>query len=359
MGFFRPLIREHVHQQIGKQKPPRNAGIRNEDASTLVDFNESPDELTTESAIYTEAQQPRLINRLSEIYGTPAEHIYLTPGADEAIKYLTWALCDPEDAILIHGPSYPSYENFANLFQAAVLDVALDKTRDDFELKTAEIIDQIKNADDRLKLVYLCNPNNPTGSYFDENHIYDILVAARNKGIAAVVDEAYIEFSGKDSILKKEAEFPNLVVLRTLSKAYSLAGERVGVVICRDPLLLDAIDTVSPIFPIPVSALENASKVLDPMREQYFIDKRTRIAEQRDTLLESIQEARGMIGFRSSASCLIVGCDNSQALHQEFMNNGVSVKHVSGLGVRISIEDNAEQNRQFARIIHDTAARLG
>ena len=353
MRFFDTLITDHAKSLKGKGKPPRQAGMRpNADEEGIhIDFNEAGSSITGTSAVYKEAQDREIIERLSEIYGVPKNSLFLTPGADEAIRYLTQALCDPGDKVLIHTPTYGSYQSCAASFRAAAHDIPLKREGNDFQLETKKIIDTINTENTGLKLVYICNPNNPTGSYFDENHVEDILKAAKQKNIGVVVDEAYIEFSGMPSITQRLNTHENLIVLRTLSKAYSMAGERIGVVICQDQNLLDAIYTFTPAFAIPVSAMDKTREVLKPENEQAFHDQRTRIAEQRDALLDAITEVKGLTAFRSVASCLVVGTHEVESLLKHLSDNRIFAKGFPNLGVRLSVEDNLEQNASIADII--------
>lgn len=267
----------------------------------------------------------KLIGALVRAYGVPAEWIMLTSGADAGIHNLNEVFCGPGNKVLVHRPTFFAYETFADKFQATVHDCPLIREPGNFRLDTRKIIDSIKTPDSGLKVVYLCNPNNPTGTYFDEDEILAIVGAAREAGIAVVVDEAYIEVSGKESILKHMGEEPsNLIVLRTMSKAYSFAGARVSSIITNDPAFKRILQHVSqPTYPVSSPACEKALEILDPSQDAPIRESWKRIRAEREILHEALVATTGIKSHRSAGNFLLFGVENARNAFRHFAQHGI------------------------------------
>jgi len=184
----------------------------------LLDANENP--FNTGVNRYPDPLQQKLKLKLSQIKQVSAENIFLGNGSDEPIDLLIRAFCEPGvDNIVCIKPTYGMYK------------VCADINRVDFRevlLTTRLQIDKgalLKASDNQSKLLFLCSPNNPTSNSFNRD---DILFAISNFQGLVVLDEAYIDFSGENSLLPLLASYPNLVILQTLSKAWGMAGIRLG-----------------------------------------------------------------------------------------------------------------------------------
>jgi histidinol-phosphate aminotransferase len=169
---------------------------------------------------YPDPQQINVKEKLSAIKGIPTQNIFLGNGSDEAIDVLFRIVCEPsKDNIIINTPTYGMYKVCADINNVVVREVPLNKF---FQLD----MDGIKMAiDNNTKIIFICSPNNPTGNSIVKNDIEKIL--KEFNGIV-VIDEAYINYSTQPSLVKALLDYPNLVILQTLSKAWGLAGLRLG-----------------------------------------------------------------------------------------------------------------------------------
>lgn len=208
---------------------------------------------------YPEPQPAELVARLVTLYGVTPGRVLVTRGSDEGIDLLLRAFCAAgRDAILITPPTYGMYAVSAGIQGARVVTVPLDAARD-FALEPDALL-ATAAATPGLKLVFLCSPNNPTGQLLDRDDVLRITQALAGRAVV-VVDEAYAEFALFPSLAADLAAHPNLVVLRTLSKAYGLAGARVGVTL-GDPALLAVLRKILAPYPIPTPVLRAALEAL-------------------------------------------------------------------------------------------------
>ena len=189
--------------------------------SLLLDANESPfnDPLNR----YPDPQQKQLKKVIAEGLNIDVSNLFLGNGSDEAIDLLIRAFCKPEiDEIISIDPSYGMYEVSARINDVRIKKVLLNE---DFSLNSSRILEAVSET---TKLIFICSPNNPTGNILEKTEILNLV---KNFNGIIVVDEAYIDFTGTKGLLKEINDFPNLVVLRTLSKSWALAGIRLGMAI--------------------------------------------------------------------------------------------------------------------------------
>ncbi len=230
---------------------------------------------------YPEQQPAALIARLADLYGVKPAQIMAGRGADEAIEVLLRTFCEAgQDSILTCPPTFGYFETCAAIQGAQTL---LAPLRADFSYDGDLIAAEIRSAGRGLKIVFLCSPNNPTGHVIEPNIVTDL--CQEFPEILIVIDEAYAEFSSADSFACQINQYPNLVVLRTLSKAYSLAGARMGVAIA-DPRVINLMLKVLPPYPIarPVeqavmAALTPAAMPVHEARLKLWKSERTRMAK--------------------------------------------------------------------------------
>jgi histidinol-phosphate aminotransferase len=200
---------------------------------------------------YPEPHPHLLAARLAELYGVRADQLLPGRGSDESIDLLTRGFCRAGvDNVIICPPTFGMYAVAARIQGAAVREVPLLRERG-FELDVPGVL---AACDANTRLVFLCSPNNPTGNAMEPAAIEQLLAALSSKALV-VVDEAYIEFSGDASLIGALARFPNLVVLRTLSKAYGLAGARLGSLIAA-PEIVTLLGKVIPPYSIPQLTIE-------------------------------------------------------------------------------------------------------
>ncbi|MCL1085989.1 histidinol-phosphate transaminase [Shewanella glacialipiscicola] len=201
---------------------------------------------------YPECQPPELIKAYSEYSGVSAQKIVASRGADEAIELLIRAFCIPGvDSIACFGPTYGMYTISASTFNVGVKALNLSV---EYGLPTS-YVDEVRGA----KLVFICNPNNPTGTVIEKAIIEQAIKALPDALV--VIDEAYIEFCPEYSVANLLASYPNLVVLRTLSKAFALAGARCGFMLANEAVIEIIMRVIAP-YPVPLPVSEVATQAL-------------------------------------------------------------------------------------------------
>ena len=222
---------------------------------------------------YPEPHPQVLAQRLATLYGVTERQLLPGRGSDESIDLLVRGFCRAGvDNVVICPPTFGMYAVAARIQGAAVREVPL--VRDSgFALDTTGVL---AACDANTKIVFLCSPNNPTGNAMAPEAIEELLVALSERALV-VVDEAYIEFSGDRSLTTELTRFPNLVVLRTLSKAYGLAGARVGSLIAA-PEIVALLGKVIPPYSIPQLTIE---AVLATLGEGQLAIQRERVAQVR------------------------------------------------------------------------------
>lgn len=208
---------------------------------------------------YPEPQPAEVVARLASLYGVKPDRILVTRGSDEGIDLLLRAFCRAgQDSILFTPPTYGMYSVAAAIQGARVITVPLVREKD-FALDADAVL---RAVTPETKLVFLCSPNNPTGQLLDRDAVLKVVTALAGRAVV-VVDEAYAEFSTEPSLVQELDANPNLVVLRTLSKAYGLAGARVGVTLA-SPALIGVLQKIIAPYPIPAPVVRAALDALTP-----------------------------------------------------------------------------------------------
>lgn len=208
---------------------------------------------------YPDPQPPDLLASLGALYGVPINQLLVTRGADEGIDLLVRTFCRAgQDAILITPPTYGMYVVAAGIQGAQVVRVPLIREKE-FALDADAVLAAVTPA---VKLVFLCSPNNPTGGLLERAAVMKVVRTLASRAVV-VVDEAYVDFSDVPSLAAEIPANPNLVVLRTLSKAFGLAGARIGTTIA-DPAVIAVLQKVIAPYPIPVPVLLAARAALSP-----------------------------------------------------------------------------------------------
>lgn len=247
-----------VRENILKLKPYISFRDHNEfNEPTFLDANESP---FGEWNRYPDSTQRKLKNKLAELKNLSAKQIAVGNGSDELIDLIIKIFCEPKkDAILMMNPSFAMYGFYAAINENRVLQLNLDEN---FEIVKNDFLNIIK--EESIKIFFLCSPNNPTG-----NSTEDIEFYLQNFNGIVVVDEAYIEFSGKKSSLELLEKYPNLIVLQTFSKAWGMAGARVGVAYSSEEIT-QLINTVK--APYNVNALSQ-ELILNVLEDESALKK--------------------------------------------------------------------------------------
>ena len=229
-----------------------------------LDANENPETPSAGKPLlnrYPEPQPADLVAQLAALYGVAPAQVLVTRGSDEGIDLLLRTFCHTgQDAILITPPTYGMYVVAAGIQGARTVTVPLIREKN-FALDADAVLRAILAAPE-VKIVFLCSPNNPTGGLLDRTAVLSLVRSLAGRAVVAV-DEAYVDFSGQPSLAGEIAALPNLIVLRTLSKAYGLAGARVGTTIA-DPAVIAVLQKVIAPYPVPAPVLQAALAALTP-----------------------------------------------------------------------------------------------
>jgi len=265
---------------------------------------------------YPDPHQMKIKEKLTEIKGLPPRNIFLGNGSDECIDLLYRAFCNPcKDNVIIHPPTYGMYEVSAHIHDVEVRRAALTET---FELDLAEFEKQI---DEHTKMIWLCSPNNPTGNAFNRR---DIEVILNNFDGLVVIDEAYINFSSQMSFIRELTEYPNLVILQTLSKAWGLAGLRLGMAFASESIV-EVLNRIKPPYNIGQATQEIVLKALggtDVVNEMI-----RQIVQMRNELAKEISRLSSVINvYPSEANFLLVKIKNARKIYDELLNLGIVVR---------------------------------
>ena len=283
-------------------------------ASVFLDANENP--YNAPYNRYPDPMQWTLKARISEIKGVPVASIFLGNGSDEPIDLLLRAFCEPgKEKMLTTDPTYGMYQVAAEVNNVACVKVPL---RDDFSLDLPALLARI---DDATKLIYLCSPNNPTGNSLGHDVIREVL--RRFRGIV-VVDEAYIDFSAGPSFLRELGEWPNLVVLQTLSKAWGCAAIRLGMAFA-SPEIIGVLNKIKYPYNVNLLTQEKALELLDEdrMRTQLaqILQERTRLCRD----LSAIPLVRRI--YPTDANFLLVDVGDADGVYHKLVEEGIIVRN--------------------------------
>ena len=303
----------------------------------FLDANESPYDNGYNR--YPDPHQRQLKQRLAEVKGLPAENIFVGNGSDEAIDLLLRLFCEPriDNAVAI-APSYGMYRVAAAINDVELREVQLGA---DFALPVEELL---ARADGATKLMFLCSPNNPTGNAFPRAEL--LRLADGFDGIVAV-DEAYIDFADTPGLRDEIFARPNLVVLQTLSKAWGLAGLRVGLALA-DRRIVEWMSRVKYPYNIDEAAMQLAiERLAHPVEHRVAeIKAQRRVVADALARLPMVQRV-----YPSEANFLLVRFDDPEAVYARLIREGIIVRNRSGVRgcegcLRITI-GREEENRKL------------
>lgn len=221
-------INKYVRPNIRQLKPYSSAREEYKGKEAVfLDANENP--YNAPYNRYPDPLQTKLKEKISELKNISSDQLFLGNGSDEAIDLLIRIFCSPgKDSIIIADPTYGMYKVCADINNINVLEISLTE---DFQPDATAILEK---TDENSKIIMLCSPNNPTGNSFDKNKVLKIL--DEFNGIV-VIDEAYIDFSKNNSYINVLDQYNNLVVLQTFSKAWGMAGIRLGMAIASPDII--------------------------------------------------------------------------------------------------------------------------
>ena len=294
---------------------------------------------------YPDPMQWKIKEKLSVIKQVPTDQIFLGNGSDEPIDLLFRCFCEPGvDEVIVFPPTYGMYEVSANINNVHLSKVPLTK---EFQLDLEALESAIKP---NTKIIWICSPNNPTGNSIDRQ---DIEMVLNNFDGLVVVDEAYINFSRQKSLVSDLADYPNLVVLQTLSKAWGLAGLRVGMAFASAEVI-GYLNKVKPPYNISEPVQELALKALEE------------IGQVNDMILQLVASRKQMEGelvlsktvvnvFPSDANFLLVEFTDASGMYDYLVGKGIVVRDRSNVllcenCLRITVGTDAENQKLMEAI---------
>lgn len=317
------------------------------EASVLLDANENAfgSPLEHHYNRYPDPLQHRVKDKLSAIKGIPAANIFLGNGSDEAIDLLFRAFCKPAvDNVILVPPTYGMYEVSANINDVQVRKVNLTT---DYQLN----LDGIAEAIDKYtKMIFVCSPNNPSGNSINHQDIETLLI--NFKGLV-VVDEAYINFSKQQSFTKDLVEFPNLVILQTLSKAWGLAALRLGMAFASEEII-SVFNKIKPPYNINQATQDLVLKALDNVDIVNEWIKATVV--ERDALAQELLKIKQVESITpSDANFILVKLQEPRELYNFLVNQGIIVRDRSKVELcegclRITVGTSEENVKVLAAI---------
>ncbi|HMJ68072.1 MAG TPA: histidinol-phosphate transaminase [Cyclobacteriaceae bacterium] len=274
-----------------------------------LDANENP--FNTGHNRYPDPHQRELKKRISAIKGVNAGQIFLGNGSDEAIDLVIRLFCGNEDNILIPAPTYGMYKVSAEINNVKIKAAALTE---DFALP----LSFLSNADERTRVIFLCSPNNPSGNRVD------VMPVLKDFQGIVVVDEAYIDFTSGKSLLTELDHFPNLIVLQTFSKAWGLAGLRLGMAFAQ-PEIISLLNRIKPPYNISSSTQTLALEAIQKREQttewvELIIAERQRVAEELSKL-SSVKKV-----FPSDANFLLVRMDRAADVYNKLIADHIVVR---------------------------------
>jgi len=285
------------------------------DNMVFLDANENPFENGVNR--YPDPNQGKLKTILSEIKGISSNQILLGNGSDEVLDLIFRAFCEPnKDNVVILPPTYGMYEVLANLNAISIKRVNLDS---DFQPKVDAILN---SADANSKLLFICSPNNPSGNSFTSQTIETLV--SNFKGIV-VIDEAYIDFSTEKSWLSRLNEFPNLIVTQTLSKAYGMAGIRLGICYASAEIIA-ILNTIKPPYNINELTQKKAIELLSikNLAKNQIND----LLKERSILISELETVNYISKiYPSDANFVLVKVDDANKRYNQLIKKGIVIRN--------------------------------
>ncbi len=317
-------------------------------ADVFLDANENP--FDTGYNRYPDPLQHQLKTKIGQLKNIGTDHIFIGNGSDEAIDLLIRIFCEPkEDFIITLPPTYGMYKVSADIANVALKEVPLNAR---FQPQVEALL---KLGDSpHGKLLFICSPNNPTGNSIDKRLIEEII--SQFKGIV-IIDEAYIDFSAEDSFIHHVEKYNNLVVLQTFSKAWGLAGIRLGMAFA-SPAIINLLNKVKPPYNVNQLTQQAGLKALDNLKNQK--DWVQKILGQRAVIqqfLAGLDYVERI--YPSDANFILVKVKDPNDLYRHLVQHKIIVRNRSTVllcdgCLRISIGTATENEKLFAAMLDYT-----
>jgi len=281
----------------------------------FLDANENPFENGVNR--YPDPQQNSVKELLSKIKNIDSKNILLGNGSDEVLDLIFRAFCEPnKDNIITLPPTYGMYAVLANINAIENRKRVLSNT---FQPKVNQILEA---ADANSKILFLCSPNNPTGNSFSEDTVKELL--EKFNGLV-VIDEAYIDFSEQESWLKRLKQFPNLIITQTLSKAYGLAGIRLGVCYASEAIIA-VLNKIKP--PYNINELTQDSAIKRLLKVGEVKQEVIKIIKERDLLLNELKEVSFVSEiYPTDCNFVLVKVDDATKRYNQLIEKGIVTRN--------------------------------
>ncbi|MFZ2282842.1 MAG: histidinol-phosphate transaminase [Lutibacter sp.] len=311
------LVRENVKQM--KTYSSARDEFKDFDTAKMIflDANENPFENGVNR--YPDPQQRTVKSVLSKLKGISESKILLGNGSDEVLDLLFRAFCEPKtDNVITLPPTYGMYGVLANINAVENREVLLSN---DFQPQVEKILEAV---DENTKIIFLCSPNNPTGNTFSDESVVYLM---QNFNGLVVIDEAYIDFSKKESRINEFDEYPNLVITQTLSKAYGMAGIRLGICYASAEIIA-VLNKIKPPYNVNELTQQRALKrLLTKNKVRNEIDK---ILEQREKLMGKLKSISFIEEiYPTEANFIMVKVDDANKRYNELISKGIVIRNRS------------------------------
>lgn len=311
-------IQDLIRDNIKALKPYSSARDEYKDASSnmvFLDANENPFDNGVNR--YPDPQQSNLKNVLAQQKGISKDNILLGNGSDEVLDLILRVFCEPnKDKIITLPPTYGMYEVLANVNAVDVIKIKLSES---FQPNVDDILNL---ADQYSKILFLCSPNNPSGNSFNIKDVERLLL---NFNGIVVIDEAYIDFSDQKSWLNRLEEFPNLIITQTLSKAYGMAGIRLGICFASKEII-SVLNKIKPPYNINELTQQKAIERLSIPED--VKNEIQNILQQRNWLAEKLKNIAFVeIIYPSDANFVLVKVDNAIKRYDQLIQKGIVVRN--------------------------------
>ena len=328
-----PSLANHIRRHYLDLQGYVSAGmeVTKDDSTIFMNANENPFFLPGMEGWnrYPEPQPQALLAAYAKLYGVQTSQIVATRGADEAIQILIRLFCEPHtDAIVTHTPTFGMYPVDAHAMPASVIDVPLLKENGTFKLDSDGLIaaGQAKNT----KLIFICNPNNPTATAFPHSEIEHICRALNGHAVI-LLDETYAEFSTQGSMAHTLSAHPNLIILRTLSKSYALAGMRMGSMLCADHDFITLVRSkCMDAYPLPRASITAALTVMKDENIKLARDNIKILRQERTRLMKAFAESPHTVHvYPSDANFFLVDMKNAKGFMDYCKKNNLILRDFS------------------------------
>lgn len=317
MSFdLQKLVRSHI-ADLQPYSSARDEFDPVEREVVYLDANENPFDNGVNR--YPDPQQRKLKEVIARRRGVAANQLLLGNGSDEVLDLIFRAFCIPnQDKIIVMPPTYGMYRVLANINCIFLDEVPLN---DDFQLVTKDILNHIST---QTKAIFLCSPNNPSGNSFRRE---DILTLLQSFTGLVVIDEAYIDFSTQKSLVSDLSSYPNLIITQTLSKAYGLAGIRLGICIASEEII-DILNKIKPPYNINSLTQERAISVLEDWDTTQ--GQITQLIAERKGLFAQLEKISFVEKvYPSDANFLLVRVDDANKRYAQLIENDIVVRNRS------------------------------